>query len=76
MFSSEHFVNLLVHLLPKTECLNEHLFDNLRHARNLIAAWRIDFNQHRPHSSLAGMTPTEYANRSKKDQNLNRANLN
>mgnify|MGYP003627167120 CR=1 FL=1 len=32
--------------------------------------------RHRPHSSLAGMTPNEYANRSKKDQNLNRANLN
>ena len=60
----------------RDECLNEHLFPSLRHARNLIAAWRIDFNQHRPHSSLAGMTPTEYANRSMKDQNLNRANLN
>ena len=60
----------------RDECLNEHLFDNLRHARNLIAAWRIDFNQHRPHTSLAGLTPAEYANRSKEDQNLNRANLN
>ena len=60
----------------RDECLNEHLFDSLRHARNLIAAWRIDFNHHRPHSSLAGMTPTEYANRSINDQNLNRANLN
>lgn len=51
------------------------LFDNLRHARNLIAAWRIDFNHNRPHTSLAGLTPAEYANRSKEDQNLNRANL-
>ncbi|WP_299548829.1 integrase core domain-containing protein, partial [uncultured Tateyamaria sp.] len=38
-------------------------------------AWRTDFNHHRPHSSLAGLTPAEYVNRSKKDQNLNRANL-
>ena len=60
----------------RDECLNEHLFDSLRHARNLVAAWRIDFNHNRPHSSLAGLTPHEYANRSKKDQNLNRANLN
>ncbi|MDP3525073.1 MAG: integrase core domain-containing protein, partial [Hoeflea sp.] len=37
--------------------------------------WRDDFNQHRPHSSLAGLTPREYANRSEEDQNLNRTNL-
>ena len=59
----------------RDECLNEHLFDNLRHARNLLAAWRIDLDQDRPHSSLAGLTPNEYANRSNEDQNLNRANL-
>lgn len=28
------------------------------------------------HTSLAGLTPVEYANRSEEDQNLNRANLN
>jgi putative transposase len=60
----------------RDECLNEHLFDSLRHARNLIAAWRNDFNHHRPHTSLTGLTPAEYANRSIKDQNLERANLN
>ncbi|MDP4033762.1 MAG: integrase core domain-containing protein, partial [Pseudorhodobacter sp.] len=42
--------------------------------RNLVAEWRTDFNHHRPHSSLAGLTPWEHANRSKEDQNLNRAN--
>ncbi len=60
----------------RDECLNEHLFDGLRHARNLVAAWRNDFNHHRPHSSLAGLTPVEYVNWSKKGQNLNRANQN
>lgn len=59
----------------RDECLNEHLFDSLRHARALVAAWRTNFNHHRPHSSLAGMTPAEYVNRSMKDQNLNSANL-
>jgi putative transposase len=58
----------------RDELLNEHLFDTLRHARNMVAAWRIDFNHHRPHSSLAGMTPREYAHRSNEGQNLNRAN--
>jgi len=60
----------------REECLNEHLFPSLRHACRMIAAWRDDYNQNRPHSSLAGLTPHEYANRSKEDQNLNRANLN
>jgi putative transposase len=60
----------------RDECLNEQLFDSLRHARNLIAAWRTDFNHHRPHTSLAGLATVEYVNRSQKDQNLNRANLN
>ena len=32
----------------RDECLNEHLFDSLRHARRLIAAWRDDYNHHRP----------------------------
>jgi putative transposase len=59
----------------RDECLNEHLFDTLRHARHLIAAWRDDYNQNRPHSSLGGLTPREYVNRSNMDQNLNRANL-
>lgn len=58
----------------RDELLNEHLFDSLRHARNLVAAWQDDFNHHRPHSSLADMTPLEYVNRSKEGQNLNRAN--
>ena len=26
----------------RDECLNEHLFANLRHARELISAWRTD----------------------------------
>jgi hypothetical protein len=56
------------------ECLNEHLFDSLpHHARNFVGQWCNDFNHHRPHSSLAGITPAEYVNRSKEDQNLNRA---
>jgi len=58
----------------RDEYLNEHLFDNMNHARNLIAAWRNDFNHHRPHSGLAGLTLADYDNRLKEDQNLNRAN--
>lgn len=32
----------------RDEFFNEHLFNNLRHARNLVAEWRADFNYHRP----------------------------
>lgn len=59
----------------RDECLNEHLFSNLNHARQLIAAWRDDYNHHRPHSSLNGLTPWAYRQRSAKDHNPNSANL-
>lgn len=59
----------------RDECLNEHLFDTLRHARHLIAAWRDDYNHHRPHTSLNGLTPREFLKRSTKDQTLNRTNF-
>ncbi len=41
----------------RDECLNEHIFDNMRHARRLIATRRIDYNQNRPHSALGGLAP-------------------
>jgi putative transposase len=59
----------------RDECLNEHLFAGLRHARLLIAAWRDNYNHHRPHTSLEGLTPREYRNRSEKDQTRNRLSL-
>ncbi len=59
----------------RDECLNEHLFDTLRHARRLIAAWRSDYNHQRPHPSLGGLTPREYATRSNMDQIRNITNL-
>jgi putative transposase len=55
------------------EFLNQHLFDSPHHARNLIAAWRDDHNHRRPHTSLDGLTPSEFLNRSAKDQTLSRA---
>jgi putative transposase len=58
----------------RDECLNEHLFTSYRHAREIISAWREDYNQHRPHTSLDGLTPSEYATRAKA-HNANRANL-
>lgn len=59
----------------RDECLNEHLFRSYRHAREIIEEWRIDYNLHRPHTSLDGLTPNEFATRSRMDHNVNRASL-
>lgn len=59
----------------RDECLNEHLFRSYRHAREIIEEWRIDYNLIRPHTSLNGLTPNEFATRSAIDHNVNRANL-
>ena len=56
----------------RDECLNEHLFHGLAGTRDLIEAWRIDYNTERPHTSLNGLTPTEFATRSRGDHNQNR----
>ena len=50
-----------MHLLPKTEHLNETLFSSLVQARVLLAGWRLDYNQDRPHSRIGWLTPAEYA---------------
>ena len=44
----------------RDELLNETLFSSLRDARAKLAAWREDFNEVRPHSSLGYLTPGEY----------------
>jgi len=41
----------------RDECLNEEVFDSLAHARKFLGHWRHDYNHHRPHSSLVGLTP-------------------
>ena len=45
----------------RAECLNENWFLSLADARDKIEQWRDDYNRHRPHSSLGGLTPVEFA---------------
>jgi putative transposase len=45
----------------RDECLNEHWFMSMRHAREVIAAWRDEYNGERPHSSLGYLTPNQFA---------------
>jgi putative transposase len=46
----------------RDECLNGNWFLNVSHAKEVIETWRLDYNESRPHTSLSGKTPNEYAN--------------
>ena len=45
----------------RDECLNQHWFTDLGHARRIVEAWRLDYNHVRPHSSLGYTPPAVYA---------------
>jgi putative transposase len=45
----------------RDECLNGEVFFTLTDAREKLDRWRRDYNQARPHSSLADRTPAEFA---------------
>lgn len=45
----------------RDECLNEHWFVNLAHARAIIETWRREYNEERPKKILGGLTPAAYA---------------
>ena len=45
----------------RDEFLNIHWFDSLEEAQHKSELWRQDYNEHRPHMSLKGLTPNEYA---------------
>ncbi|MBA4742973.1 MAG: IS3 family transposase, partial [Azoarcus sp.] len=45
----------------RDECLNEHWFTSLSHAKVVIEAWRLEYNEERPKKSLGGLTPAAYA---------------
>ncbi len=45
----------------RDECLDPSWFTSLAEARRVIEAWRVDYNQHRPHTSLRMATPAAFA---------------
>ncbi len=45
----------------RDQCLNEHWFISMRHARQVIKAWCSKYNGKRPHSSLSYLTPKQFA---------------
>ena len=44
----------------RDECLKLNVFLSLHDARGTVEAWRQDYNQRRPHSSLGWLTPEEF----------------
>ncbi len=45
----------------RDECLNEHWFVSLGHAKTIIETWRQEYNHERPKKALGGLTPAAYA---------------
>jgi putative transposase len=59
----------------RDECLNVNQFMSLDAAREQIERWRIDYNAHRPHSSLGNLTPSEFAIRRQGNRALEAAKI-
>lgn len=53
----------------REECLSTEWFTSLTHAQQVIESWRRDYNEARPHSGLAGRTPTEFARELERNHN-------
>jgi len=47
----------------RDECLNREIFRNGREAQAIVEAFRQEYNNYRPHSSLDYLTPVEFARR-------------
>lgn len=45
----------------RDECLNDRWFQTLHQARTAISAWRQDYNEVRPHSSIGRIAPAQFA---------------
>lgn len=44
----------------RRECLSQHWFVGLEDAQRTLDAWKEDYNNHRPHSSLGRIPPAEF----------------
>jgi len=45
----------------RDEILNRELFYSVKEAKAIVESWRLEYNNHRPHSGLDYMTPAEFA---------------
>ena len=49
----------------RDECLNLHWFESIDDAKAKIEAWRVEYNESRPHQALNEMTPAAFADQNK-----------
>ena len=54
----------------RDECLNEHWFTSLPQSRDIIANWRRDYNEVRPHSSCGRIPPAKFAANHRQQQEI------
>ncbi len=59
----------------REECLRVNWFQNLFEARRIIANWRRDYNETRPHSSLNYLAPAEFARRQSRGKDVDSVHL-
>jgi putative transposase len=59
----------------REECMRASWFENLFDARRKIFAWRKEYNEQRPHSSLGYQTPAEFAAASSRGKDAGSARL-
>lgn len=45
----------------RDECLNRELFGSLAEAKVIVAQWRAEYNEQRPHSALGYLSPDKFA---------------
>ena len=59
----------------RDECLNQYVFSSVHDARQTVEAWRQDYNQRRPHSSLGWLTPEEFCRQNRTHNPTGTTNL-
>jgi putative transposase len=45
----------------RDEVLNREIFHSVKEAKVIVESWRLEYNNHRPHSGLGYMTPAAFA---------------
>ena len=50
-----------LHNRMRDELLEDNMFEDLGHARTLIAVWSRRYNEEHPHSGLGWLSPNQYA---------------